>query len=46
LPEIRDAAYFESNPYAPPFDLRKAERLLDFKPTKDWRTFDQWEKPT
>ena len=46
LPEVRDAAYFESNPFAPPFDLRKAERLLGFKPAKSWRTFEQWEKPT
>jgi len=42
LPEIRDPGYFESNPFAPPFDARKARRLLDFRPTKSWRTFDQW----
>ena len=45
LPEIRDPEYFASNPFASPFDLRKAERLLGFKPTKSWRTFEQWEKP-
>jgi NAD(P)-dependent dehydrogenase (short-subunit alcohol dehydrogenase family) len=32
------------NPFAPPFDLRKAKRLLGWKPTKSWQTFEQWEK--
>ena len=44
MPEIRDPDYF-GNPFAPPFDLRKAKRLLGWKPTKSWQTFDQWEKP-
>jgi UDP-glucose 4-epimerase len=44
LPEIRDPGYFASNPFAPVFDLRKAERLLGFKPAKTWETFEQWEK--
>ena len=45
LPEIRAAEYFQANPFAPPFDLRKARRVLGFKPTKSWQTFDQWERP-
>jgi nucleoside-diphosphate-sugar epimerase len=43
LPEVRDPGYFQSHPLAPPFDARKAKRLLGFKPTKDWRDFDRWE---
>ena len=46
MPEIRDPAYFEADPFISVFDLRKAKRLLGFQPTKDWRTFDQWEKPS
>jgi len=45
MPEIRSPEYYAENPFAPPFDIRKAKRLLGFKPTKDWRTFDAWEKP-
>ena len=43
LPAVRDAAYFEANPHTPVFDTRKARRLLGFKPTRDWRSFDQWD---
>jgi len=42
LPEIRDPEYFRTDPFRPVLDTRKAQRLLGFKPTKDWRTFDQW----
>ena len=42
-PPIRDSAYFEVNPYASVFDIRKAERLLGWKPAYHWREFDQWE---
>jgi nucleoside-diphosphate-sugar epimerase len=45
LPEVRDACYYEANPFAPPFDLRKAERLLGYKPACDFRAMDQWEHP-
>ena len=44
LPEIRDRDYFESNPFAPPFDTRKAKRRLGFQPAKCWREYDQWDK--
>ena len=46
LPEIRDPSYFESAPFAPTFDTRKAQRLLGFKPTHSWQTFMQWAAPT
>ena len=46
LPEVHDPAYFEADPFAPPFDSRKARRLLGYKPTKSWRGFDQWEEPS
>jgi len=42
LPEIRAPDYFQSNRFAPPFDSRKAKRVLGFSPAKSWRTFDQW----
>lgn len=43
LPEIHDPDYFRANPYAPVLDTRKAKRLLGFRATKDWRTFDRWD---
>ncbi len=45
LPEVRVPHYYADNPYAPPFDIRKAKRLLGFEPTMDWRDYDTWEKP-
>jgi hypothetical protein len=42
LPQIRDSSYFQSDPYAPPFDTRKARRLLGFRAAKDWRGYDSW----
>ena len=44
LPEVRDAAYFCANPYAPPFDTRKAQRLLGFRATKTWQKYDLWDR--
>ena len=43
LPNVRDETYFDQDPFAPPFDTRKAQRLLGFKPTKDWRAFAEWD---
>jgi len=45
MPEVRAPHYYQDNPYAPPFDIRKAKRMLGFKPTMDWRDYDNWEKP-
>ena len=43
LPPIRDQAYFEENPYASVFDIRKAQRLLGWEPLHGWQSFDTWE---
>ncbi|NLV74333.1 MAG: NAD(P)-dependent oxidoreductase [Chloroflexi bacterium] len=42
LPEVRDADYFVSNPYATPFDTRKARNMLGFRPAYDWRHYEEW----
>ncbi len=43
LPELRDPGYYAANPFAPPFDIRKAKQLLGYAPTRDWREIEQWE---
>ena len=43
LPEVRDQAYFDDNPFASVFDIRKAERLLGWTPQCDWHDFATWE---
>ena len=35
--EIRDERLFRDNPHAAIWDLRRAERLLGFRPQSDWR---------
>ncbi len=42
LPEVRDPGYFHANPFACPFDTRKAQRLLGWQPAKSWRDFRDW----
>lgn len=42
-PPVRDAAYFEENPFASVFDIRKAGRLLGWEPRFDWHDLEQWE---
>ena len=37
-------SYYDENPYATPFDIRKAKRLLDFQPQMGWRDYDEWER--
>lgn len=37
LPEIRDKARFEENPYASVFDASRARTVLGFRSTSDWR---------
>lgn len=44
LPEVRDADYFGADPFASVFDTRKARRLLGYRATRDWRTYDRWEE--
>ena len=43
LPDVREPGYYTSNPYAPAFDIRKAQRLLGYAPQKDWRDIEDWE---
>ena len=42
-PPVSDPSYFEANPYATVFDIRKASRLLGWEPLSSWRRFDEWE---
>ena len=42
LPEIRDPQYFAANPHAVPFDTRKAQRMLGWKPSRFWRDYVDW----
>ena len=42
-PPVRDMAYFRANPYACVFDIRKAYRLLGWRPQLDWHEFEKWE---
>jgi nucleoside-diphosphate-sugar epimerase len=42
-PPVKDTAYFEDNPTASVFDIRKAQRLLGWEPQLDWRNFEEWE---
>lgn len=43
VPQVRDPMYYEENPCAPPFDIRKARRLLGYEPKCDCRHIEQWE---
>ena len=43
VPPLKDARLFEDNPHASLFGIRKAERLLDWKPVWTWQNFEQWE---
>ena len=40
---VRDPGYFEANPQAAAFDVRKARRLLGWEPILHWRDFETWE---
>jgi UDP-glucose 4-epimerase len=42
LPDLSDVTYFAADPYASVFDTRKAQRLLGYRATRDWRQFDSW----
>ncbi len=43
-PEVRDKRYFAENPFAPPFDTRKARNRLGYRPTREWRNLEHWEE--
>jgi hypothetical protein len=42
LPEVRDPGTSHANPFACPFDTRKAQRLLGWQPAKSWCDFRDW----
>ena len=42
-PPVKDMAYFEADPYAAVFDIRKAKAMLGWEPKFDWRDFEVWE---
>ncbi|MEZ4861117.1 MAG: NAD(P)-dependent oxidoreductase [Caldilineaceae bacterium] len=43
LPPQKEADYYQNNPYASVFDLRKAARLLGWTPQDLWQNFEDWE---
>jgi nucleoside-diphosphate-sugar epimerase len=43
LPPIKDPTYYESDPYASVYDIRKAKRLLGWEPKDEWGNFEQIE---
>ena len=45
MPPIKDQAYFDDNPRASVFDIRKAARLLAWTPRLDALDFEQWLLP-
>ena len=42
-PSVSDESYFETNPTASAFDIRKAKRLMGWEPTHHWNDFESWE---
>ncbi len=42
-PEVRDPSYFSETPCAPPFDIRKARRMLGYAPRYDCQDIQHWE---
>jgi nucleoside-diphosphate-sugar epimerase len=43
LPPVRDPGYFAANPHASVFDIRKAERLLSWRPQDHLEDVDSWD---
>jgi len=43
MPPIKDQAYFDAEPHASVFDIRKAERLLGWRPQYGWENLEQWQ---
>ena len=43
MPRVRDPGYFEENPFASVFDLRKAARVLGWEPAFGWEDIDDLE---
>lgn len=43
IPPLKEPDYYQNDPYASVFDLRKAHGLLGWKPQDVWQNFEQWE---
>jgi UDP-glucose 4-epimerase len=43
VPALKDPIYYDEDPYAPMYDIRKAERLLGWVPRDEWKDFEQLE---
>jgi len=43
VPPLKDPAYYEQDPYASVYDIRKAQRLLGWVPRDEWKDFEQLE---
>lgn len=43
VPPLKEADYYERNPFASVYDLRKAERLLGWTPQDSWQNFEKLE---
>ncbi|MGC9360919.1 MAG: hypothetical protein ACP5G7_11220 [Anaerolineae bacterium] len=42
--DLTDEALFVENPHASAFAIRKAERLLGYRPTHRWQDYEAWER--
>jgi UDP-glucose 4-epimerase len=43
LPRIKDPSYYENDPCASVYDIRKAKRLMGWEPHDEWANFEQIE---
>lgn len=43
LPPLKDPSYYQADPYASVYDIRKAQRLLGWVPRDEWQSFEQIE---
>ncbi len=43
LPPIKDPSYYQQDPYASIYDIRKARRLLSWEPRDEWAHFESIE---
>jgi nucleoside-diphosphate-sugar epimerase len=43
LPPLKDPSYYEADPYASVYDIRKAKRLLGWVPQDEWENFESIE---
>ncbi|NLE45101.1 MAG: NAD-dependent epimerase/dehydratase family protein [Chloroflexi bacterium] len=43
IPAVNDTGYYENDPYASMYDIRKAGRVLGWVPRDEWQDFEQLE---